>query len=71
MHRMKTTPELVREAEERAKAASVSIDALCASAGVSRAAWQRWKAGVTEPSVTRWMRVEAALDDLIKQQAAA
>jgi len=71
MHMMKTIPELVREVEERAKAGGVSVDALCAKSGVSRAAWQRWKAGATEPSLTRWRRVEDALAYLIKQRKRA
>lgn len=43
--------------EERAKAASLSVDQFCERAQIDRATWQRWKAGKTKPSFDAWQRV--------------
>lgn len=46
------------EIEGRLKERGIRINDFCEQAGVSRATWQRWKAGVVIPRADRWARVQ-------------
>jgi hypothetical protein len=52
--------------ETRLEAADISINDFCASVGIHRSNWQRWKAGVTAPNMRNWGRVL----DAVPQEAA-
>lgn len=54
-------PEMISRTEATARSAGVSVDNLCKSAGISRATWQRWKAGTVSPTFRKWQQVETAV----------
>lgn len=53
--------QIVDDFEARAKAAGMSVAALCKKADVAQSNWARWRAGVTQPTLRTINRIEAAL----------
>ena len=51
----------VAAVEDRARSLDLSINDLCRTAGVSRATWQRWKAGTVSPKLGGMTAVNNAL----------
>lgn len=51
----------ISAAEARIKAAGITIEDFCRTAGVSRSTWQRWKAGATRPMLATWEKVADSL----------
>ena len=58
-----TMREHILLAEARANAARLPITRLCATAGISRAAWYRWKNDLGEAGLITWQRVQQVLRD--------
>lgn len=64
LHAMKNTSDEVREFEERAKAAGISIADVLRRAEIDRSMWTRWKNGTTIPRLDNWRAVERAAAEL-------
>jgi predicted transcriptional regulator len=69
MRTMHIADEITRVEAEAAQS-GISIEALCREAGIHRATWQRWKAGVVGPTMKNWSRVKDALAQAQKGRAA-
>ncbi|MDR3439859.1 helix-turn-helix transcriptional regulator [Telmatospirillum sp.] len=59
---------LINSAEKRAKDCGLSVAVLCAEAGINRATWQRWKAGITEPRLSMLDKLESTLSRYERKQ---
>lgn len=55
-----TIQEQIAAIEAAVRGADKGIHDLCRRAGISRATWQRWKAGKTSPTLQNWRSVEEA-----------
>lgn len=69
-HAHMDTLTLIREAEERARSAGLSIAELCRRAGIFQSTWTRWKSGATQPNFKSWNAVIRALEDAERGEAA-
>lgn len=69
MRIMTISDELTRIEAEAAQS-GIRIDDLCRDAGIHRATWQRWKAGVVGPTMKNWSRLKDALAAAQKDRAA-
>lgn len=54
-----TLPDTLSEIETAARARGVAPSDLCRTLDISRATWQRWKAGTSKPSFDRYQAVVA------------
>lgn len=50
--------------ESRIRAAGMTMDDFCRTAGIDRATWQRWKAKMNRPNWATWERVVTAVEDI-------
>lgn len=65
------TKELLDKIEARAARLNVKLSAVVDEAGVDYSTWWRWRKGETSPTVKTLMQVQAVLDKLEAQAAAA
>jgi hypothetical protein len=70
MHAMDLT-DTCKALETRAADAGVSIKMVLDKAGVHRTTWGRWKSGDSRPLKDTWDSLEAAIDELAKDQGRA
>jgi predicted transcriptional regulator len=63
--------DAITNAENELARLGYSRRRLCQDAGVAPSTWTRWKAGLTEPNMRTWRRVEQALEDLRTQHESA
>lgn len=56
--------------EQRARAAKISIEALCTGAGIARSTFDRWKAQKTTPTVGVLNQLYAALEQAERKEVA-
>ena len=55
----------IAKVEKRVKATGrVTMTDVCKLAGISKAAWSRWKNGSREPRLSTWKKAMAAVDKL-------
>jgi len=56
------------EIEQAAKKCGLPIAEMCKRAGINRATWQRWKSGVTSPTMRNWDRVNDVVNAASKRK---
>ena len=62
--------DTIIDIEHRLKERGISVNQFCQDIGVSRTTWQRWKAGVVNPRLETWLRVQEIAPPKKKQEAA-
>jgi len=63
--------DAIIDIERRLKERGISVHQFCQDIGVSRTTWQRWKAGVVNPRLETWLRVQELVPPKEKKGRAA
>lgn len=63
--------DAIIDIEARLKQQGISVNQFCQDIGVSRTSWQRWKAGVVNPRLETWLRVQELAPPKEKKERAA
>jgi hypothetical protein len=58
----------ITQFEEALHRAGLTTRALCDAAGINPSTWTRWKSGANEPNLGTWLRVKAALAQIINPE---
>lgn len=54
--------DLIRDIEAQARAKKLSISKICERAGIARSTYQRWKKGISDPSISAINRIYDVLE---------
>lgn len=54
--------DLIEDIEAKAKEKRLSLSKICERAGIARSTYQRWKQGISDPSITSINRIYDVLE---------
>lgn len=62
MGAMQTIAQRIDKIEDEATKAEIPISRICNSAKINNSTYQRWKTGITQPTLAAWERFTAAFE---------